>query len=132
MRVVCLYTSNDFETWVACSGSYFAKYARLTQTDDSSYANAWLTTVDTSIKTLLKTSTVGGWLFLVNYDDNKNIVHVSRLACFSRGSWIPGTSLFRVNFSLKLIKGGKLTNSDTMDSVCTSRPRSAIEWSVYV
>ncbi|KAJ8589665.1 hypothetical protein M405DRAFT_841726 [Rhizopogon salebrosus TDB-379] len=87
-------------TWIACSGSYFeylAKYARLTNTDDSSYVDAWLTAADTSIKTLLRTSTVGGWLFLVNYDDNKNIVHVSHLACLSRGNWIPGTPLFRVN-----------------------------------
>ncbi|KAJ8589660.1 hypothetical protein M405DRAFT_933311 [Rhizopogon salebrosus TDB-379] len=122
-------------TRVAGSGSYFgylAKYAHLTNTDDSSYADAWLTAVDTSIKTLLRTSTVGEWLILVNYDDNKNIVYVSHLARISRDNWILGTSLFRVNFSLKLIKGGKLTNSDTMDSVYTSMPRSAIEWSVYV
>lgn len=33
---------------------YLIKYPRLTNTDDNSYADAWLTAVDTSIKTLLK------------------------------------------------------------------------------
>ncbi|KAJ8582041.1 hypothetical protein M405DRAFT_868160 [Rhizopogon salebrosus TDB-379] len=80
------------DTRVACSGSYFeylAKYARLRNTDDSSYADAWLTAVDTSIKTLLRTSTVGGWLFLVNCDDNETLFTCLTWLAFQRqlDSW---------------------------------------------
>ncbi|KAG1723110.1 glycoside hydrolase [Suillus lakei] len=92
-----------YVTWGGGSDSYFEyliKYARLTNTDDNSYADAWLTAVDTSMKTLLRTSTVDNWLYLADYDDNKNIRHVgSHLACFYGGNWI---------------LGGKLTNNDTM------------------
>ncbi|KAG1753648.1 glycoside hydrolase family 47 protein [Suillus paluster] len=92
-----------YVTWGGGSDSYFEyliKYARLTNTDDNSYADAWLTAVDTSMKTLLRTSTVDDWLYLADYDDNKNIRHVgSHLACFYGGNWI---------------LGGKLTNNDTL------------------
>ncbi|KAJ8585390.1 glycoside hydrolase family 47 protein [Rhizopogon salebrosus TDB-379] len=95
-----------YVTWGGGSDSYFEyliKYARLTNTDDNSYANAWLTAVDTSMKMLLRTSTVGDWLYLADYDDNKQIVHVgSHLACFYGGNWI---------------LGGKLTNNDTIVNI---------------
>ncbi|KAG2363458.1 glycoside hydrolase family 47 protein [Suillus spraguei] len=90
-------------TWGGGSDSYFEyliKYARLTNTDDNSYADAWLTAVDSSIKTLLKTSTVDDLLYLADYDDDKKIRHVgSHLACFYGGNWI---------------LGGKLTNNATV------------------
>ncbi|KIK90609.1 glycoside hydrolase family 47 protein [Paxillus rubicundulus Ve08.2h10] len=90
-------------TWGSGSDSYLEyliKYPRLTNTDDNSYADAWLTAVDTSIKKLLRTSTVGDWVYLADYDDDKLIRHVgSHLACFSGGNWI---------------LGGKLTNNDTL------------------
>ncbi|KAG2134864.1 glycoside hydrolase family 47 protein [Suillus clintonianus] len=92
-----------YVTWGGGSDSYFEyliKYARLTNTDDNSYADAWLTAVDTSMKTLLRASTVDNWLYLADYDDNKKIRHVgSHLACFYGGNWI---------------LGGKLANNATM------------------
>jgi len=95
-----------YVTWGGGSDSYFEyliKYARLTNTDDNSYADAWLTAVDTSMKTLLRTSDVGNWLYLADYDDDKNIRHVgSHLACFYGGNWI---------------LGGKLANNDTMVNI---------------
>ncbi|KAG1876225.1 glycoside hydrolase family 47 protein [Suillus subluteus] len=92
-----------YVTWGGGSDSYFEyliKYARLTNTDDNSYADAWLTAVDTSMKTLLRFSTIDNWLYLADYDDDKNIRHVgSHLACFYGGNWI---------------LGGKLTNNATI------------------
>lgn len=92
-----------YVTWGGGSDSYFEyliKYARLTNTDDNSYADAWVTAVDTSMKTLLRFSTVDNLLYLADYDDNKKIRHVgSHLACFYGGNWI---------------LGGKLTNNATM------------------
>ncbi|KAI9569936.1 glycoside hydrolase family 47 protein [Boletus coccyginus] len=80
---------------------YLIKYPRLTNTDDNSYVDAWLTAVDTSIKVLLKNSTVGNWVYLADYDSQ--ILHVgSHLACFYGGNWI---------------LGGKLTNNDTIVNI---------------
>lgn len=95
-----------YVTWGGGSDSYFEyliKYARLTNTDDNSYADAWLTAVDSSMKTLLKSSTVDDWLYLADYDDKKKIRHVgSHLACFYGGNWI---------------LGGKLTNNATVVNI---------------
>lgn len=63
-----------YVTWGGGSDSYFEyliKYARLTNTDDNSYADAWVTAVDTSMKTLLRFSTVDNLLYLADYDDKK-------------------------------------------------------------
>ncbi|TRM63574.1 glycoside hydrolase family 47 protein [Schizophyllum amplum] len=83
-----------YVTWGGGSDSYLEyliKYARLTNTDDNSWVDAWQTGVDSSIKTLLRTSTVGDWLYLADYDSNKKIRHVSsHLACFHGGNWIQG------------------------------------------
>ncbi|KAI0035432.1 glycoside hydrolase family 47 protein [Vararia minispora EC-137] len=92
-------------TWGGGSDSYIEyliKYARLTNTEDTVFADAWKKAVDTSIKTLLKTSTVGNWTYLADYDGSR-IVHVgSHLACFHAGNWI---------------LGGKLTNNDTIVNI---------------
>jgi len=48
-----------WKTWGGGSDSYFEyliKYARLSNTNDTSYVTAWKTAVDSSIKTLLKVS----------------------------------------------------------------------------
>ncbi|KAF8837975.1 glycoside hydrolase family 47 protein [Paxillus ammoniavirescens] len=99
-------TVDSYVTWGGGSDSYFEyliKYPRLTNTDDNSYADAWVTAVDTSIKELLRNSTVGDWLYLADYDENKAIRHVgSHLACFYGGNWI---------------LGGKLTNNDTLVNI---------------
>ena len=47
------------QTWGGGSDSYFEyliKYARLSNTDDNTFADSWLTAVDSSIKTLMKVS----------------------------------------------------------------------------
>ncbi|THH14610.1 hypothetical protein EW146_g5737 [Bondarzewia mesenterica] len=90
-------------TWGGGSDSYFEyliKYARLTNTDDDIFANAWRTAVDSSITTLARMSTVGNHLYLADFDNNRQIRHVgSHLECFHAGNWL---------------LGGKLTNNDTI------------------
>ncbi|KAN0109003.1 glycoside hydrolase [Russula decolorans] len=99
-RSVCL------QTWGGGSDSYFEyliKYARLSNTDDNTFADSWLTAVDSSIKTLMKTSTVGNHVYLADYDDQKRIRHVgSHLACFYAGNWL---------------LGGKLANNDAIVNI---------------
>ncbi|ETW77967.1 glycoside hydrolase family 47 protein [Heterobasidion irregulare TC 32-1] len=95
-----------YVTWGGGSDSYFEyliKYARLSNTDDDTFANTWRTAVDSSIKTLIKTSTVGDHLYLADFDDSGMIRHVgSHLACFYAGNWL---------------MGGKLTNNDTIVNI---------------
>lgn len=92
-----------YVSWGGGSDSFFEyliKYARLSNTDDSTFADSWVSAVDSSVKTLIKTSTVGDHVFLADYDDEGLIRHVgSHLACFAAGNWL---------------LGGKLTNNDTI------------------
>ncbi|KAI0064325.1 seven-hairpin glycosidase [Artomyces pyxidatus] len=94
-----------YVTWGGGSDSYFEyliKYARLSNTDDETFANTWLTAVDSSIRTLKRTSTVGGHVYLADFDDSGLIRHVgSHLACYLAGNWL---------------LGGKLTNNNTIVS----------------
>ncbi|KAL0567696.1 hypothetical protein V5O48_014299, partial [Marasmius crinis-equi] len=58
-------------TWGGGSDSYFEyliKYARLSNTNDNLFADAWATAVDSSIKFLLRKSTVGDHTYLVDRD----------------------------------------------------------------
>ncbi|THU83180.1 seven-hairpin glycosidase [Dendrothele bispora CBS 962.96] len=97
-------------TWGGGSDSYFEyliKYARLTNTDDNLFADTWHTAVDSSIKFLLRKSTVGNHLYLAETDNYGKIVHASsHLACFHGGNWILGGKLLNnktiVNFGLEL------------------------------
>ncbi|PIL23449.1 hypothetical protein GSI_14760 [Ganoderma sinense ZZ0214-1] len=86
-----------YVTWGGGSDSYveyLIKYARLTNTDDNIFADNWATAVDSSIKTLLKTSTVGSWTYLADLDNSGTIRHIgSHLACFMAGNWIMGGRL---------------------------------------
>ncbi|KAI5822730.1 glycoside hydrolase family 47 protein [Schizophyllum commune Tattone D] len=99
-----------YVTWGGGSDSYLEyliKYARLTNTDDNSWADAWYTAVDSSIQHLLRRSTVGDWLYLADYDSSKKIRHISsHLACFHGGNWIQGGRLIDndtiVNYGLEL------------------------------
>jgi len=101
---------DGYVTWGGGSDSYFEyliKYPRLTNTNDTSFVTAWKTAVDTSIKELLRTSTVGNFLYLADYDDNKKIRHVgSHLACFYGGNWLLGGKLLNnqtiVDYGLQL------------------------------
>ncbi|KAG6896909.1 hypothetical protein C0992_005311 [Termitomyces sp. T32_za158] len=95
-----------YVTWGGGSDSYFEyliKYARLSNTDDPLFVNTWQTAVDSSIKTLLRTSTVGNHAYLADFDDSRQIRHVgSHLACFNGGNWI---------------LGGKMLNNDTIVNI---------------
>ncbi|KIM46842.1 glycoside hydrolase family 47 protein [Hebeloma cylindrosporum] len=100
-------------TWGGGSDSYFEyliKHARLSNTDDNLFADTWHTAVDSSIKNLLRTSTVGNHLYLADLDDSRNIVHVgSHLACFHGGNWLLGGRLLNnntiVRIALDLVDG---------------------------
>lgn len=107
----CSSLKGNFQTWGGGSDSYFEyliKYARLSNTNDNSYTDSWLTAVQSSIDTLAKVtishvakqtlfsfwliqrSTVGNWLYLADYDGSQ-VRHVgSHLACFYGGNWILG------------------------------------------
>ncbi|KAL4254782.1 alpha-1,2-Mannosidase [Abortiporus biennis] len=98
-------TSGEFVgsyiTWGGGSDSYFEyliKYARITNTNDNIFADTWATAVDSSLKFLTRTSTVGNHLYLADRDDNGNIVHVgSHLACFHAGNWLLGGKMLNNN-----------------------------------
>jgi len=100
-----------YVTWGGGSDSYFEyliKYARLSNTSDALFTNTWLTAVDSSITTLLRTSTVGNHVYLADFDSSRTIRHVSsHLACFHGGNWIYGGKLLNnatiVNIGLQLV-----------------------------
>jgi len=114
-----------YVTWSGGSDSYFEyliKHARLSNTDDSLYASTWLTAVDSSIKTLLKKSTVGNWSYIAEYDDSKRIRHSSsNLACFHAGNWLMGGRLLNnqtiVNIALDLNEGCWNTYASTATGI---------------
>ncbi|KAH9026209.1 glycoside hydrolase family 47 protein [Lactarius pseudohatsudake] len=100
-------------TWGAGSGSYFEyliKYPRLSNTDDTTFADAWLTAVDSSIKYLKQTSTFGDHVYLADIDDNGSVQPVgSHIACFHAGNWMLGGKLLNnqtiVDLALELNDG---------------------------
>ncbi|RDB30027.1 putative mannosyl-oligosaccharide alpha-1,2-mannosidase 1B [Hypsizygus marmoreus] len=100
-----------YVSWGGGSDSYFEyliKHARLSNTDDTLFTDTWLTAVDSSIKNLLRTSTVGNHLYLADFDAQKRIRHVgSHLACFHGGNWIFGGKLLNnetiVDYGLQLV-----------------------------
>ncbi|KAH9003477.1 glycoside hydrolase family 47 protein [Lactarius hatsudake] len=84
-------------TWGGGSDSYFEyliKYAYLSNTDDKLFKDAWFTAVDSSIRYLKKTSTVGDHVYLADIDDNGSVQPVgSHLECFHAGNWMLGGKL---------------------------------------
>jgi mannosyl-oligosaccharide alpha-1,2-mannosidase len=128
------------QTWDEGSDSYFEyliKYSQLSSTNGITFANSWLTAVDSSINTLIKsvnhhikhllllttekTSTVGNHVYLASMDDQGLIRHVgTQLACFYAGNWLLGKfeNAFRSSPSQDrtcfLCSGGKLANNDTI------------------
>ena len=100
-----------YVSWGGGSDSYFEyllKYARLDPTVDPIFLQTWETAIDSSIKFLLKDSTVGDRVYLADFDDSRRIRHISsHLACFHGGNWILGGSLLQnqtiVNIGLKLV-----------------------------
>ncbi|KAJ7818267.1 seven-hairpin glycosidase [Mycena leptocephala] len=99
--------------WGGGSDSYFEyllKYARLTNTNNNIFIDTWKTAIDSSIKTLLKTSTVGNHFYLADFDDQGLIRHLgSHLACFYAGNWLLGGKLLKnqtiINIALELNDG---------------------------
>ncbi|KAJ8082828.1 hypothetical protein PM082_008684 [Marasmius tenuissimus] len=98
--------TDDHITWGGGSDSYFEyliKFARLTNTDDNLFTDTWVTAVDSSIKYLLRTSTVGDHVYLADRDGTGPYAKIngvsSHLACFHGGNWI---------------YGGRLLNNDTI------------------
>ncbi|PFH48014.1 glycoside hydrolase family 47 protein [Amanita thiersii Skay4041] len=86
-----------YVTWGGGSDSYFEyliKHARLSNTNNNIFADTWHTAVDSSIKNLLKTSTVGNQVYLADFDSTRQIRHIgSHLACFYGGNWLLGGKL---------------------------------------
>ncbi|KAF8637898.1 hypothetical protein AX17_002521 [Amanita inopinata Kibby_2008] len=99
-----------YVSWGGGSDSYFEyliKYARLSNTNNNLFADAWHTAVDSSIRTLLSVSTVGNHTYLADYDSSGRIRHVgSHLACFYGGNWLLGGQLLNnqtiVDIALRL------------------------------
>lgn len=100
-----------YVSWGGGSDSYFEyllKYPRLDPSVDPLFIQTWQTAVDSSIKWLLKKSTVGGWFYLADFEDDRKIRHIgSHLACFHGGNWILGGQLLGnktiVDIGLKLV-----------------------------
>ncbi|KAL0567695.1 hypothetical protein V5O48_014298 [Marasmius crinis-equi] len=100
-------------SWGGSSDSYFEyliKYARLSNTNDNLFADNWATAVDSSIKFLLRESTVGNHVYLVDHYGTARHGRIdavsSHLACFHGGNWIYGGRLLNnetiVNIGLEL------------------------------
>jgi mannosyl-oligosaccharide alpha-1,2-mannosidase len=92
------------------SDSFFYSILRLAMLpgpDAHAYNKAWRMAVDSAITNLIRTSTVGGWTYITDYDDEHKIRHVSsHLGCFAGGDWIVGGRLIGndtiTNYGLKL------------------------------
>ncbi|KAK0489042.1 glycoside hydrolase family 47 protein [Armillaria novae-zelandiae] len=115
-----------YVTWGGGSDSYFEyllKYPRLADLNDTLYVDTWLTAVDSSIKYLLRRSTVGQYLYTCDYDaassEYENVG--SHLACFHAGNWLYGGTLLGndtiVNTSLELLEGCWNTYASTATGI---------------
>ncbi|KAJ7829695.1 glycoside hydrolase family 47 protein [Mycena leptocephala] len=102
-------------TWGGGSDSYFEyllKFARYSNNADNTYIDTWKTAVDSSIHSLLKTSTIGNFSYLADRDDQGLIRHVgSHLACFYAGNWLLGG---------QLLKNQTITNKPDVQNTYTS------------
>ncbi|KAF8342750.1 glycoside hydrolase family 47 protein [Cantharellus anzutake] len=86
----------DYISWGGGSDSYFEyliKYSRLTNFADPLWVETWKTAVDSSIKYLLTTSSVGNWTYLTDHTGGRNRFIGSHLGCFVGGNWIMGGKL---------------------------------------
>ncbi|TFK49101.1 glycoside hydrolase family 47 protein [Heliocybe sulcata] len=90
--------TDAYLTWGGGSDSYFEyliKYPRLTNTNDPIFVQTWQTAVDSSIRYLVRNSTIGNWTYVADRDDDGNIVHIgSHLECFHAGNWMLGENHF--------------------------------------
>jgi len=114
----------SYITWGGGSDSYFEyliKYARMFPNAPSELATTWLTAVDSSIRELVRTSTVGGHTYVADFD-GENIRHVgSHLECFNAGNWILGGKLLNnetiVNYGLAINEGCWNTYASTATGI---------------
>ncbi|KAG2006822.1 mannosyl-oligosaccharide 1,2-alpha-mannosidase [Coprinopsis cinerea AmutBmut pab1-1] len=112
-------------TWGGAGDSfyeYLIKYPRLSNTNDLLFADVWATAVDSSIKYLMKRSTVGNFTYLADYDSNRQVRNIgSHLACFHGGNWIYGGRLINnetiVNYGLDLVEGCWNTYNGTQTGI---------------
>ncbi|KIL63151.1 glycoside hydrolase family 47 protein [Amanita muscaria Koide BX008] len=114
-----------YVTWGGGSDScfeYYLKYTQLFNPSDTILINTWSTAVDSSLKTLFKTSTQGDFSYLADFDDSRRIRHVgSHLACFYGGNWILGGKLLNnqtiVDYGLALTDGCWNTYASTKSGI---------------
>jgi len=114
-----------YVSWGGGSDSYFEyliKYPRLSNTNDNIFADTWATAVDSSMKFLARTSTVGNHLYLADRQDDGSIVHIgSHLACFHSGNWLLGGKLMNnqtiIDFALKLADACWNTYASTLTGI---------------
>jgi len=98
------------QTWGGGTDSfleYLIKYSRLTNNADPVWAKHWKTAVDSSIKYLATTSSVGGHLYLADYTRGRKRYIGEHLGCFVGGNWIMGGRMLNndtiVEYGLKLV-----------------------------
>ncbi|KAK0216656.1 glycoside hydrolase family 47 protein [Armillaria nabsnona] len=106
-----------YVAWGGGSDSYFEyllKYPVLVGLDDPLYIDTWRMAVDSSIKYLLRRSTVGDYLYTSEFDatspEGKQYRYISsHLTCFHAGNWLYGGTLLGnetiVDMALGLMEG---------------------------
>ncbi|KAK0481197.1 glycoside hydrolase family 47 protein [Armillaria luteobubalina] len=106
-----------YVAWGGGSDSYFEyllKYPVLVSLDDPLYIDTWRTAVDSSIKYLLRRSTVGEYVYTSEFDaaspEGKQYRYISsHLTCFHAGNWLYGGTLLGnetiVDAALGLMEG---------------------------
>ncbi|KAJ6623543.1 glycoside hydrolase family 47 protein [Mycena sp. CBHHK59/15] len=115
-----------FVSWGGGSDSYFEyliKYGRLTNTDDPQFVDTWKSAVDSTIKYLIRTSTVGNHTYTSTYDAVAGLIHhtSAHLTCFHGGNWILGGKLLNnetiVSYGLALVDGCMNTYKGTLTGI---------------
>ncbi|KAJ3971083.1 glycoside hydrolase family 47 protein [Lentinula raphanica] len=113
-----------FLTWGGGTDSYLEyliKYARITNTDDNLFADSWHAAVDSSIKVLQRTSTVGDHTYLADWNAGEILLEGSHLACFQGGNWIFGGKLLNnqtiVDIGLELVEACWNTYASTQTGI---------------
>ncbi|KIK66353.1 glycoside hydrolase family 47 protein [Collybiopsis luxurians FD-317 M1] len=109
--------TDAFVTWGGGTDSYLEyliKYARITNTPDNLFADTWHAAVDSSIKVLMRTSTVGDHVYLADWNAGEILLEGSHLACFQGGNWI---------------LGGKLLNNQTIVDIGLALTEAC--WNTY-
>ncbi|PCH35277.1 glycoside hydrolase family 47 protein [Wolfiporia cocos MD-104 SS10] len=114
----------SYVSWGGGSDSYFEyliKWARLSNTDNNLFADAWAAAVDSSIQHLARTSTVLDWQYMADWDAG-TIIHIgSHLECYLAGNWMLGGRLLNnetiVNWGLALMESCWNTYASTATGI---------------